>query len=330
MVFQPANPRAMPATHQLLDKLYALWGQWTLSGQANRLSGLDRETSRVQEITGELPAVWAADFGWSADKDSDDYVGDRDGLLSEAERQHRAGSLVQLDWFPVNPVRSEPCGFGEALVEPISDRDFSAMLTPGTTVHSRWLTQLAIIGVFLRYLKEMGIVVLFRPCPDMNGSRWWWCDRPGPAGYVGLWRSIFDNFVQLQHLDNLLWVWSVEAWPLSGSKAQAPGFYYPGHDMVDILAGDFLGDGLLSKADQDFMHQGCWNGLQAIAAGRPLAIGQTKVIPDNAMLSRHRWLWCTANAFSQQFRPQNEEVRTWYAGDYLLHQADWQLSRQNS
>jgi len=45
----------------------------------------------------------------------------------------------------------------------------------------------------------------------MNGNWFWWGGRPGKDGSAALYRQIYDRFVNVHHLDNLVWVWNVNA-----------------------------------------------------------------------------------------------------------------------
>ncbi len=306
----------MAATRQLLAHLYELWGNWTLSGQSNCISWLNRSSEEIQQISGEWPAIWAANFGWTNDHNSDDWIGDRDGLIDEVGRQAAANSIIQLDFYPINPVLGEPGSYQESLVATLSDREWEAMLTPGTSIFTHWRTQLDIIGVFLRYLMDMGIVVLLRPCPSMNSSRFWWGNRPGPAGYAGLWRSIHDHYCQNVHLDNLLFVWSAESGQLSAAD------FYPGHDLVDVLGCDMYG---VEGSDYPFSQ---FETLRKLGEGRPVALTRAGPIPDNDILARQRWLWFMVEQNSWRGYHQAEDLRIAYVGDYLLHRNEWQNHRQ--
>jgi mannan endo-1,4-beta-mannosidase len=147
----------------------------------------------------------------------------------------------------------------------------------------------------------------------MNSGRYWWGKRPGPSGYPGLWRSIYDYYVQNLRLDTLLFVWSAEA---GGSD---PADFYPGHGMVDILGCD-----VYDQAPPDgFYPQERFERYRKMAGGRPVALTRCGPIPGNEVLVRQRWLWFMAQAAAWENHHRPEDVRILYSGDYLLHRNDW-------
>lgn len=62
----PVNPDASPEARQLLDFLYSVRGQYTLSGQHNFISDPGRYDSVVYALTGKRPVVWGSDFSFNA------------------------------------------------------------------------------------------------------------------------------------------------------------------------------------------------------------------------------------------------------------------------
>ncbi len=71
----------------------------------------------------------------------------------------------------------------------------------------------------------------------MNGQWFWWGDKKGKDGYQALWRNMYFYFVKHHKLNNLIWVWNANALvnPKIGDYYQ----YFPGLDVVDVLATDF-------------------------------------------------------------------------------------------
>ena len=137
------------------------------------------------------------------------------------------------------------------------------MLTPGTETYTRWARQADVIAGFLTQLKDAHIPVLWRPYHEMNGDWFWWGKRGGPNGYAALYRQMYDRFVHVHHLDNLLWVWN--------ANAPAPHILpypecYPGHEYVDVLATDMCIGGSFHQSHYD--DSGDTGGRQAGRARR--------------------------------------------------------------
>ena len=107
----------------------------------------------------------------------------------------------------------------------LTDFEWNEVLTPGTGLYNRWVEQVDVIAGYLRQLQGAGVPVLFRPYHEMNGNWFWWGGRRGEHGSLALYRQLFDRFVHVHHLNNLVWVWNVN----SPSENAGPiASYYPG------------------------------------------------------------------------------------------------------
>ncbi|MDQ2795715.1 MAG: glycoside hydrolase family 26 protein [Actinomycetota bacterium] len=284
----PANPRATQEARALLDAIYgASSGGWTLSGQHNAPRHISFYSDMAQQISGHYPAIWGQDFGFAADGDLDG-IEFRPAVVAEAKRQHAAGSIITLMWHAARPTGDEPVTFDDNICNGLlADRDWQDLLTPGTTTHARWERQVDVIAGLLAELRDEQVPVLWRPYHEMNGGWFWWGGRPGPGGYVALYRQLYRRLVEVHRLDNLLWVWNANA-PRPDAAAYAD--FYPGHEMVDILAADvYANDYAQSHHDE----------LVELGENRPIALGEVGELPTPTILATQpRWAWfMTWNAF---------------------------------
>jgi len=113
----------------------------------------------------------------------------------------------------------------------------------------------------------------------MNGGWFWWGGRPGKDGSAALYRQIYDRFVNVHHLDNLIWVWNVNApnpgWPPSAE-------YYPGSQYADVVTMDIYGE-----FKQEF-----YDSMITIAAGKPIALAEVGGLPTPEILDQQpRWAY---------------------------------------
>ena len=272
MTIPPVNPNASPAARRLLARISAVAGSRIFSGQHNTPRELSFYSDQAHEITGSYPAIWGQDFGFSEDGDMDG-VNFRQAVIDEAKKQHAAGSIITLMWHAVRPTEEEPVTFLDSICNGMLDAsDWDDLLTGGTAVHDRWVRQVDVIAEFLAQLRDANVPALLRPYHEFNGDCFWWGGRPGPRGHAALYRQLYERFVSVHHLDNLVWVWNANA-PRSDAAPYA-GFY-PGHDVVDILAADvYANDYRQSHHDE----------LLGLAAGRPIALGEVGVLPTLAIL----------------------------------------------
>ncbi|BDI31209.1 hypothetical protein CCAX7_32600 [Capsulimonas corticalis] len=276
----PVNPNATPEVRALLDHLYEISGSRTMTGQHNTPREISQYSDEAQTITGQYPAVWGQDFGFSEDGDMDG-VNFRPAIVAEAIRQHAAGSIVTLMWHAVRPTEDEPVTFeGSICKGKLDDDDWADLITPGTAIHARWTQQVDVIAGFLTQLKEAGVPVIWRPYHELNGAWFWWGARGGADGYAALYRQMYDRFVHVHHLDNLLWVWNAST---PNEKILPYADCYPGHEYVDALAVDIYAN--------EF-YQPAYVGLAELAEGRPIALGEVGNAPTPEILeAQPLWTW---------------------------------------
>lgn len=304
----PVNPNATLAARELLQRISSVSGNRILSGQHNTPREQSFYSDLANEITGSYPAVWGEDFGFSDDGDMDG-INFRQAVIDEAKLQHAAGSIITLMWHAVRPTEEEPVTFLDSICNGMLDQsDWDDLLTEGTEVHTRWVRQVDVIAALLAQLRDADIPVLWRPYHELNGDWFWWGGREGPQGYAALYRQLYERFVTVHHLDNLVWVWNTNA-PRSDAAPYA-GFY-PGHDVVDILAADvYANDYRQSHHDE----------LRDLAEGRPIALGEVGVLPTPAILDNQpEWAWFMTWTTFLTRENEPEAVRRLFADPRVLH-----------
>ena len=280
----PVNPNATPEAKQLLEYLYSVSGKQTLAGQHNApIRGTSR-LSVVHRNTGKYPVIVGHDFGFS-------YPGYWDGinyrqqLVDEAIRRHEEGFINTVMWHAVVPTQDEPVTFipfvnvGKSEYA-LTDDQWKELTTPGTALNERWKSQVDVVAWFLKQLKYADVPVLWRPYHEMNGFWFWWCGKPGKEGYAKLYRMMYDRLVNFHKLDNLIWVWNANELK-DGVTSYAD--YYPGDDVVDILATDVYSTGFNEEN---------YTKLQKLAKGKLIAIGECGAPPSDDILKKQpNWAW---------------------------------------
>ena len=286
-IVQPVTPKASPEVRALVQVLNDLSGRFTLTGQHNFPNTRSRNSEFAARYIGKSPAIFASDFGFAKPGDTDSYLA-RPEIVQEAIRQHQRGSLVDLCWHAVPPTADEPVTFRPlpgsdprklvSVQGQLTDEQFKDLLTPGTPIYEHWCAQVDAIAVFLKQLQDAHVPVLWRPYHEMNGNWFWWGGRTGQYSTIALYRQLFDRLVNHHHLDNLIWVWSVDR---PGKNAQEHAKFFPGRDFVDVLALDVYGS--------DFA-QSYYDSLVALADGKPVALDEVGNPPSPEIL-RAQPLW---------------------------------------
>jgi hypothetical protein len=200
-------------------------------------------------LTGKLPGMvsFAAEVGQNATLQMD-------VVLPRALEVWTNGGLPLIKWQPANPWRgvvTSPNG-AENIPELLNP---AAVLVTNQFARSNYLAWRDNVASNLTVLRDAGVVVLFRPCSEMNGA-WFWHGNKKRADYLALWRDLHDYLTFTRGLTNLLWVYESDAAVhLITGQANSSGtmvdYYYPGDDLVDIAGHNFYDDDWKLAFDTD-------------------------------------------------------------------------------
>ena len=194
----------------------------------------EREVEGLFALTGRKPALIGADYGWKWDND---YPVINNRLVDHWNE----GGLVTISWHANNPF-SGSTRFNPRIntVNEKATIDLSLLLrkAPENEARTRYLNDLEIVIENLKYLRDQGVVVIWRPFHEMNGNWFWWGidsfgdDQTNVEDYKNLWADMYDMFVNEHRLTNLVWVYSPTTEESYTAKVDT---YYPGSEYVDII-----------------------------------------------------------------------------------------------
>ena len=183
-------------------------------------------------------------------------------------------------WHAVRPIEDEPVVFEKSIQGKLSAQEWLALFEAGSQVNERWKSQVDVIAFFLKQLREASVPVLWRPYHEMNGSWFWWGKKTGKPGYRQLYRMLFEQLTHFHKLNNLIWVFNANELRLNVDAYQR---YYPGDDVVDILATDVYSNKFTARD---------YKSLLALAGEKPIALGEVGNIPTAKLLRKQpRWTW---------------------------------------
>jgi mannan endo-1,4-beta-mannosidase len=299
------TPGASAQARELLETLYRISGEHLLSGQHNQPAHGSQWTQKLAAVAGRTPVVWGLELGFSA-PGTLDAVDRRQANIAEAIAWHRRGAVIAVTWHAVCPLDDEPVDFeGGIKRDDFTDEQFDEVLTAGSPLHRRWAAQVDVAAGLLRQLQDAGVPVLWRPYHEMNGRWFWWGGRP--ERLIRLWRQLFDRLTTQHGLTNLIWVWN----PNSAYGSAAPvAPFYPGGDVVDVLATDTYGG---------HYEQEHYDVLLELGAGRPIGLGECGALPSAEVLAAQpRWAWFMAWPTQVTDENTEEQIRTLYADPRVL------------
>ncbi len=310
----PVNPDATPAARVLLQQIDSVSGHAILSGQHNYPNTVSRYSDRVYELTGRYPAVFGQDFGFSAGEDKDSTLS-RSAMIQEVIRQYRSGSIIALTWHSVRPTQDEPVTFHDSVLGHLTDWEFQQVLTPGTDLYNRWARQVDVIAGYLQELQAAGVPVLFRPYHEMNGNWFWWGGRPGPAGTVALYKQIFDRYVHRFHLNNLVWVWNVNAPSVNAGPVDQ---YFPGTAYADVISMDIYGQ----------FEQAYYDSMVALAGNdKPIALAEVGAMPSlQTIAAQPRWTYMMMWSGMAESSNSQEQLQAIFHASNVVNRKDPRLA----
>lgn len=310
---RPVTPDPSPEAVQLLEYIYSISGKQIMAGQhCAPLVGSSR-LSVVHRMTKKYPAVFGQDFGFSY-PGYWDGINYRQNIVDDAIRRHDEGFIITLMWHAVPPTQDEPVTFRESIQGELTDQEWQDLVTPGTLIHERWKSQVDVIAWFLKQLRFAGVPVLWRPYHEMNGGWFWWGQKQGENGYKKLWRMLFDRLVNFHGLNNLIWVFNTNEFKDGVDPHKT---YYPGDDVVDILATDVYTEGF---------NQENYDQMLALAGNKPIALGEVGRVPGlETIKNQPRWTWFMQWGDPGGSREGFREYMDVYANDHVitLYQLPW-------
>jgi mannan endo-1,4-beta-mannosidase len=305
----PVNPDATPEARTLLKQIDQISGHFTLTGQHNFPNHLSRWSDRIYDLTGKFPAIFGQDFGFSGGDDKDSVEG-RPAMIEEAKRQYRNGAVIALTWHAVRPTDDEPVTFHDSVQGHLTDFEWNELLTPGTDLYNRWTEQVDVIAGYLRQLQDSDVPVLFRPYHEMNGNWFWWGGRPGPHGSAALYRQLYERFVNVHHLNNLVWVWNVNS--PSENAGPVPD-YFPGSQVADVVTMDIYGE----------FKQNYYDDLVTLAGNKPIALAEVGAMPTLDVLAKQpRWAYFMMWSGLAESSNSSDELQTMFHATNLLSRGD--------
>eukprot|EP00475_Leptophrys_vorax_P012800 TRINITY_DN1917_c0_g1_i1.p1 TRINITY_DN1917_c0_g1~~TRINITY_DN1917_c0_g1_i1.p1 ORF type:complete len:395 (-),score=107.86 TRINITY_DN1917_c0_g1_i1:26-1210(-) len=255
-----SDPNATVEAQQLHQKLIDNYGSAMFSGDYD----FEHDDQDLLNLTGRYPAILGGDF---MDYSPSRLPYENPGNATETwiERVEEYGFIMKMVWHwnaPTDLKPDQPWYKGFYTYATTFNVSY-AMGNQSSEDYQLILRDLDAIAIQLKKFQDAGIAVLWRPLHEAEGG-WFWWGAQGPEAYIELYRLMYDRFVNLHGLHNLLWIHnSVNA------------DWYPGDDVVDIIGVDQY------PSDVSDPVSSLWDELQSRFDGKKLlALTEFGGVPD--------------------------------------------------
>ena len=152
-----------------------------------------------------------------------------------------------------------------------------------------------IVSGYFKQLQEKGIAVVWRPLHEASGGWFWWGTASAEC-YVQLYRLVFKRMVEINKLNNLIWVWNINTDPAFGyDYSTLNAAWYPGDDYVDIVAVD-----IYDPLNDHNSAANYYNKIVSdVGTNKMIALSENGAIPDIDSIAEDKAYWSYWMTWSQ-------------------------------
>ena len=256
---QLVNPNATAETLALKHLLDSLYGHKIIAGQCD-----DQYLSYIENASGgRAPALMGYDFNGICPSQG----GNNDAAKAIRWVKDRHG-IAQFQWHWISPNAdgdwsSPNFNLAEALADTNSDS------------YHNMIRDIDLVANAFKQMQDSAVPALWRPLHEAEGA-WFWWGFSGKDACIELYRLMYDRMVNHHQLNNLIWVWN--------SYGYDKPNWYPGDDVVDIIAWDY-------PRYTGTNHS--WHQFQQIfpGNGKLFGIGEDGHLFDPELFAEQPWLY---------------------------------------
>ncbi len=269
---EPVAPGAVHEAAQILDyisQLPARCDRRVISGQQIGFLGetghlYESTVTQLHSVSSKWVSIIGVDYGYPQDMGTHSLKDNLAGTNRIIKDHWNAGGLALITFHANNPWTG-----GSAWEKRTGD--LGEVITPGTPANEAWMKELDLAAQGLADLRDAGVIVLWRPFPDMNETSYWWGTREDEPfrrdAFVNLWKHMFNYFTVTKRLNNLLWVYSASS---AAHKKMSVSAYFPGKEFCDVVGLDSYSSEIV------------WDGYnELVQLGKPFGITEFGPAPED-------------------------------------------------
>jgi mannan endo-1,4-beta-mannosidase len=310
-----------PEARRLYDWLRECYGKKIISGQFCDGGVYGLENQAVWRATGgSYPAILGLDM-MEYSTSRVEKGGERDNAVPHAIEYWEKGGIVTFCWHWNAPDKYLKSG-NDASGNPrwwqgfsTSNTDFDiAAVMNGKDPEGKALidADIAAIAKLINKMGAAGIPILWRPLHEASGG-WFWWGAKGAEPYKQFWKYLYDQFTNVYHCNNLIWVWNGQA-----------ADWYPGDEYVDVIGEDIYADAHSYGAQNAKFAE----LLEYPGTNKITALTENGVVfdIDNVVASNARWMWfgtwcgsfVTENGKYSSAYTEADIMRKTYQSEYVI------------
>jgi len=234
-----SNSNASSKAKALMEYFASIYGKKILSAQHTKTIE-QIELKDIQMWTEKQPAICGFELlGYSSNVNYLDIT--QEGIQEIMENRNtidtaidwaKKGGIVTYTWHWYSPLG----GRDKSFYTKHTDFDLAKAMEGKCPEYTAILRDLDLVADYLKRFRDLDIPILWRPFHEMDGG-WFWWGASTPEACVKLWRLMYNRYVNVHGLNNLIWVWNCG---YDGSKEvqDVDHAWYPGDEYVDIISRD--------------------------------------------------------------------------------------------
>lgn len=308
---RPVNKNASRKACELLQYLYQVAGKGIITGQHTQTNPME-EISYIYEKTGKKPKLRGFELlGYSPNINYEDagreclteVYENKDTMDTALQWGRETNGIVTLSFHWFSPLG----GRDKSFYAEHTDFDATCVLSPDTPERTAFFHDMDVIAQELKRFQEADIPVLWRPFHESDGT-WFWWGAKGPEVARELYKLMYHYYVEVHHLDHLLWVWN----------CRSPEGY-PGDEYVDVISVDvYLPEYEPTDYGKEYREL-----IQNTTANKVAALAEVGYLPDMQQLAASGVPWAYFMTWSKEFcigEQYNtvEQLRRVYGSEYAV------------
>ncbi len=308
---QPTNKNATKKACELLNYLYQTAGNGIITGQHTQTNEME-EITYIENLTGFSPKLrgfellsYSPNINYADASEAclDEIYANRGTMDTALNWAKESNGIVTLSFHWYSPIG----GRDKSFYAEHTDFDASKVLIPDSPERKAFYHDMDIIAEELKRFQAADIPVLWRPFHESDGT-WFWWGAKGAAVAKELYILMYEHYVNVHHLDNLLWVWNCRT---------KEG--YPGDEYVDVISVDiYLPEYKATDYASDY-----YSLCQETTKNKVAALAEVGYIPDIQMLKTSRIPWAYYMTWSKEFcideqYNSKQHTQAMYQDDYSI------------